>query len=84
MEAQEILIILLSITLIVFLIVAIILTVYLIKVVRNIRHVTAKAETVVDNVASASRLIRPAAISAAVARAVRKVMGKTTKGRKQE
>ena len=67
MDAMQILVIILSITLAVFLILAIILTIMLIRVTVQIQRMADTAENAVDNLsrvaASASKLISPLALS---------------------
>lgn len=58
MDAFEILVIILSITLAVFLVLAIIATVYLIKVLKNAEKISDHVETVAYNIESASNQFR--------------------------
>lgn len=74
--AAEILVIILSVTLTVFLTVGIILTIYLIKLTRQIRKVTASAERTVDGiemvVTSAVKMSIPVLITNLVAKFINK------------
>lgn len=79
MEAFEILIIILSVTLTVFLIVLTYLLVQLIKISRIVKSVADKAEDVAENVADASRYIKPAVVSAKATKFINKILGRQAK-----
>ncbi len=60
-NAETILIIILSVTLTIFLIVGIVLGVWLARLVKNLNSVALKAQEIVDNVESASEVLKKAA-----------------------
>lgn len=61
MDAFEILVIILSTFLAIFLLLAIVVLVGIIKLVKQVRHITEKAEEVIDNVEQASELFKKSA-----------------------
>lgn len=61
MDAFEILVIILSSFLALFLILGIVVLIGIIKLVKQIRHITEKAEDVIDNVEQASELFKKSA-----------------------
>ena len=67
MDAFEILVIILSITLAIFLVLAIVATTYLIKILKKVDAITEHAESVAANIESASQKFRQAAGPAAMA-----------------
>lgn len=87
MDSYDILVIILSIALAVFLLVSIILVVGLIKLVRKLRDITAKAEEIVDDVEAVSGFFRktagPVAITGLISNIVSTVVDfKGKKGKK--
>ncbi len=79
MDAFEILVIILSITLAIFLVVGIVLTVSLVKLSNQVRGVVAKADEVMDNVEQVSSFFRktagPVAITGLISNIVSAVTG---------
>lgn len=87
MDAQTILVIILSLALAVFLILAIALAIMLIRISRNVKNITEEAEGIVHNVNSISGLIKqnvkPAIVSASIVNALQKFLRKDKrKGKK--
>lgn len=80
MDAFEILVVILSVTLATFLILGIILMVYAIKVVKTIKRLSAKAESVVDSAANITKVITPSVIGKQVFDAVQKAVKNHKKG----
>lgn len=76
MDAYEILVIVLSVTLAIFLVLAIILTVLLIRVANKLNIIADEAEIVAENVASASNTIRQFAAPTAIAQLILKLIKK--------
>lgn len=80
MDAERVLIIILSVTLTVFLMVAIALAVQLLKVSKKLQAIADKAEGITDNLVEASRVVKnaaqPAVISGAIVSLVNKLRGK--------
>lgn len=76
MEAERLLVILLSITLIVVLIIVAVLLANVIKVVQAIRSVADKTEAIADNLVSASNTVRKAATPVVVSRAISNLVEK--------
>jgi hypothetical protein len=78
MDAQTILVVILSLALAVFLVLAVVLTILLIKVTKSLRNVAQEAEDIVHNVNSISDIIRqnikPAVISASIINGLQKVL----------
>lgn len=76
MDAFEILVIILSITLAIFLLLAIALTIALIKLVKQLNLTAEKADNVVSNIESASNSIKnmagPAAFASAIAKFIKR------------
>jgi uncharacterized protein YoxC len=70
--ASEILVIILSVFLALFLILGIVLTIYLIKITRQIKHITQTAEKTVDGIENV----------VSVANMIHKYIKKFTKGKK--
>lgn len=73
MDAYGILVIILAVALAVFLVLGIILTSLLIKIAKNVKVVTEKAEDVATNVAAASQYVKPAMFSAAASKFVKNI-----------
>lgn len=88
MDAFEILVIILSVTLAVFLILGIIAMVYVIKVVKSIRQMTDKASSAVDSVSSVatniSKFVTPAAAGKFIVDAVQKLVKNHDKKAKED
>lgn len=87
MDSFDILVIILSIALAIFLLVSIILVIGLIKLVKKIREITAKAEEIVDDVEAVSGFFRktagPVAITGLISNIVSTVADfKGKKGKK--
>jgi len=86
--AAEILVIILSVTLTVFLVVGIILTIYLIKLTRQIRKVTASAERTVDGIEtvvnSAVKMSIPVLITDLVAKFMNKYKKDTNESKEKK
>jgi cell division protein FtsB len=76
MDAYQILVIILSVTLAIFLLLAISLTIGLIKLVKQLNITAEKADTIVSNVESASESIKnmagPAAIFSTIAKLIKR------------
>jgi hypothetical protein len=82
---DQVLIIILSVLLIIFFSLLIAVTVGLLKIVSMVKQVVAKAELVVDNVESATEVIRDASGPMAAIRVLRniiKMTNRNSKGRK--
>lgn len=71
--AQQILVIILSSALAIFLVMAIVAAVYIIKLVKSLQHVAAKAEQVVDSVEAVGESLKRTAGSIGVLRFIRNV-----------
>lgn len=86
MDAFEILVIILSITLAIFMLLAIILTFNFIKISQTVRSIVNKADSVMDDVESAAEFFKktsvPIGITSLVANIVSKVTGENKKGKK--
>lgn len=86
MDAFEILVIILSVTLAIFLILGIIVMVYVLKVAQSLKQMSDKASSAVDNVsnvaASIGKFVTPAAAGKLVVEVVQKFM-KHEKGKKE-
>lgn len=80
--AAFVLIILLSVTLIIFLICLTILVVWLTRISKTVKMVVDKAEDVAENVAGASSYLKPAVMSGAAAKFVNKVLNSERKGKR--
>lgn len=79
MDAFEILVVILSVTLAIFLILGITLMAYAIKVVKSIKRLSEKAESVVDSAANITKVITPSVIGKQIFDAVQKAV-KNKKG----
>lgn len=79
MDAFEILVIILSVTLAVFLVLGIILISYAIKVVKSIKRLSEKAESVVDSASNITKFVTPSVIGKQIFDAVQKAV-KNKKG----
>ena len=84
MEAFEILIIILSVTLTVFLLAGIVFLALLIKIAKQVKAITSKAESVANNLASASQYMKPAVVSATVAKFFRSMINNRAKKGRQD
>lgn len=78
MDAFEILVIILSITLAILLILSIVLVVFVIKLVKQLRQLTAKAEEVVDDVEAVSGFFRKSAAPVAITSMISNIVSKVT------
>lgn len=87
MDAFEILVVILSITLAIFLILAIITTIYLLKVVKSVQQISERAATAVDNVSSVAtnigKFVTPAAAGKFIVDALQKVVKNHNKKEKK-
>ncbi len=76
MDAFEILVVILSVTLAIFLVTAIVLTIALIKFMQKVDRITDQVETTTQNIAEASNTMKqfagPAAIVQMVAKLIRR------------
>ena len=70
MEAEELLLIIVSTTLTVFLIVATIVFVLAIKLIQQVRRIVSKAENIADKAAAVSDVFQKAAVPAAIGKVV--------------
>lgn len=82
MDAFEILVIILSITLAIFLVLAIILTSVLIKLAKQMRNITAKAEVVMDDVETVSGFFRKTAAPVAIGNLLSNIVSTLTDRKK--
>ena len=82
MDAFEILVIILSVTLAVFLVLAIILTSVLIKLAKQMRNITAKAEVVMDDVEAVSGFFRKTAAPVAIGNLLSNIVSTLTDRKK--
>lgn len=86
MDAFEILVVILSITLAIFLVLAIILVFNFIKISQTVRSIVNKADSVMDDVESAAEFFKktsvPIGITSLVSNIVSKVTGDSKKGKK--
>lgn len=78
MDAFEILVVILSVTLALFLLLAIVFVVSLIKLTKQIRQITEKAEGIVDEVGAASSFFRKSATTVTFASVVSNIVDKVT------
>lgn len=67
MDASQVLVLILAIALFVLLVMSIIFVYYLLKVVRNVRDITHKADEAADNLITFSQTVRKGAIPASAA-----------------
>lgn len=81
MDAETILVIILSICLAIFLILGIVATTLLIQIMRKVKNMVDKAEHVAENISTAAQFVKPATIAAAITRFIKK---KTKKGSADE
>lgn len=88
MDAFEILVIILSVTLAVFLVLGIVAMVYILKVVKNVKEMSDKASSAVDNVSnvaiSIGKFVTPAAAGKFVVEAVQKLVKNHEKKGKED
>lgn len=84
MDSFDILVIILSAALAVFLIVAIILTIGLVKLVKQLRVITAKAEEIVDDVEVVSGFFRKSAGPVAITSLLSNIVSKITDFNKKD
>lgn len=84
MSSYDILVIILSVALAVFLLLAIILTVFMIKLVSQLRIISKKAEDIVDDVEAVSGFFRKSAGPVAVTSLISNIVSKVSemKGKK--
>lgn len=78
MDSYDVLVIILSITLAIFLVVAIVLTVGLIKLVKQLRIISQKAEEIVDDVEAVSGFFRKSAGPVAVTSLISNIVSKVS------
>jgi uncharacterized membrane protein len=81
-SAAETLLIVVSATLTVLLLLLIVALVYIIKILKQIRRISIKAETVVDSVESAASTFQKAAAPSAILTLISNIVDKATKTRK--
>jgi hypothetical protein len=86
MDAFEILVVILSITLAILLIASIFLVVVLVKLVNQLRVISKKAEEIVDDVESVSGFFRKSAGPVAITSLISNIVSKVTemKGKKEK
>lgn len=84
MDAYHILVIVLSITLAVLLVASIVLVVGLIKLTTQVRNITAKAESVMDDVEAVSEFFRKSAAPVAIGNLLSNIIGTITNRRKNK
>ncbi len=82
MDAYGVLVIILSITLAIFLVVGIILLIQLIKLTKQVRGITEKADAVMDDVEAVSEFFRKSAAPVAIGQLVSNIVSTIT-GRKR-
>lgn len=82
MDAYGILVIILSITLAIFLVFAIILTSVLIKLAKQLKSITAKAEVVMDDVEAVSGFFRKTAAPVAIGNLLSNIVSTITDRKK--
>lgn len=80
MDAFEILVVILSVTLTILLILSIVLVVFAIKVVKSIKRLSVKAESVVDSASNITKFVTPSVIGKQVFDAVQKAVKNHKKG----
>lgn len=81
-SAAETLLIVVSSTLTVLLILLIVALVYIVKILKQVRRITTKAETVVDSVESAASTFQKAAAPTALLNLISNIVDKATNTRK--
>ena len=74
-KSYDILVIILATALALFLILAIVLTIYLIRIAKHVNQITLKAESLVDNIKSASQTMKSAAGPIAVSKIISTAIG---------
>jgi K+-sensing histidine kinase KdpD len=74
MDAFEILVIILSITLAIFLIIAIVVGVLLVRVLRKVEMITDRAESIITNIDAATEKVKQFAVPTAVMSMVTKMI----------
>jgi hypothetical protein len=84
MDAYGVLVIILSITLAIFLVIGIVLLVYLIKLVNQVRVITAKADAIVDDVEAVSDFFRKTAAPVAIGNLVSNIVSMVNDRRKRK
>lgn len=86
MDAFEILVIILSVTLAIFLVLGVVTMVYVLKIAQSVKQMTDKASSAVDNVSNVavniSKFVTPAAAGKLVIEMVQKLV-KQEKGKKE-
>jgi uncharacterized membrane-anchored protein YhcB (DUF1043 family) len=83
MDAFEILVIILSITLAIFLIIAIVVGVMLVKLLKRVDVITERAESIVTNIDSFSEKMKQFAVPTAVASMVTKMVAQYKKSQEE-
>lgn len=81
MDAFEILVIVLSVTLAIFLVLSIVLIVYVLKVVKSIKLLSEKAVSVVDSASNITKFVSPTVAGKYVFDAVQKAVKNHKKGK---
>ncbi|MBX4201396.1 hypothetical protein KW803_00670 [Candidatus Saccharibacteria bacterium] len=83
-NASEILLIVVSTTLSIFLIVGIIALIYIVKILKQVRRITDKAENVADSVEAAATTFEKAASPLAIVKIIGGIVDQATKTRKRK
>lgn len=78
MDAFEILVIVLSVTLAVLLVISIVVVTAIYKLVQQVRHIVGKAEDVIDNVEQASELFKKSASTVTFTNILSNIVSKVT------
>lgn len=84
MDAFEILVIILSVFLAIFLLLGIITLVYLVKFIKNIKEISDKAKTMVEDASSFASTMKKTAAPAAMARFVAEQVNNAKKKHKED
>ncbi len=85
MDSYDILVIILSVALAVLITLAIVFMVFMIKIVRGVNHLTERAQNIIENVETASKVFEKSAGPVAVSRIVANIidMFREDKGKKK-
>ena len=84
MNSYDILVIILSVCLAIFLVLGIVVLVYLVKFIKNIKEISDKAKTMVDDAGSVIGTMKKAAAPAVVAKFVADQIGNAVKKHNEE
>lgn len=74
MDAFQILVIILASFLALFLFLSILICIYVLKLIKSLRNISAKAEAVVESASSIRRFVSPAAVGKLIFEAVQKAV----------